>query len=410
MAFVSLAVFVGQEALVTQARIVDEGDSRNPVATVGLAVAGDIVLTAGEIPHEIAPVHVVELVGEEVTHILRERGLLQLGSLQGIALGIHQHRSIHRGDVGLLNAGPLHIARRMRSCRAIHAREEHTWCHHVVLVAEVFGIAVSAVGGCLHCLGIDGGGRIFLITVVAGLVDLEKNGRLERRTVEQRSLAILLAAQVGAERKHVVGRVLVHRRIGVGADKQKRVARIADENHENAQRHECQHPHGEPLGGEEPYGESTHDNQRNQKRMADKGNAAKQHGEQKRDADAVDALLAVKRMDAPYGHGEDGIYKHARIEAPSESIYKEKLEILADLDEARHEAEEYQRHDDGRDGQGDERAGSGRVAELTVIDHKHNGRNAEKIEQVNGYRNADDIGDEHQIAVGVGLVGTVLPF
>ena len=117
-------------------------------------------------------------------------------------------------------------------------------------------------------------------------------------------------------------------------------------------------------------------------------------------------------MDAPYGHShkEDGIYKHTRIEAPPESIYKEKFEILADLDEARHEAEKYQRHDDGRDGQGDERAGGGGVAELTVVDHKHNSRNAEKVEQVNGYRHTDDISYEHQIAVGMGFVGTVLPF
>ena len=45
-----------------------------------------------------------------------------------------------------------------------------------------------------------------------------------------------------------------------------------------------------------------------------------------------------------------------------------------------------------------------------MIYHKHNRRDAQQVEQMDGYRNADSVGYGYQIAVGVRVVAAVLPF
>ena len=69
---VSLVVFqlIGHFALVAQPQVVDEGNARNPVAMLQFAVALNVVLSAREVPHEIAPIHEIALVSEEETQVL----------------------------------------------------------------------------------------------------------------------------------------------------------------------------------------------------------------------------------------------------------------------------------------------------------------------------------------------------
>ena len=62
---------IWKQILVTQTGVIDEGDTREPVAVFHLSVTLDVVLTAGEVPHEVAPVHEVTLVGEEETDVLQ---------------------------------------------------------------------------------------------------------------------------------------------------------------------------------------------------------------------------------------------------------------------------------------------------------------------------------------------------
>ena len=68
--------FVRQVVLRSEVKLVDPLDAREPVA-VGDDRVGrlDIALASHEIPEEIAPVHVVELVGEEIVEVLAERRL-----------------------------------------------------------------------------------------------------------------------------------------------------------------------------------------------------------------------------------------------------------------------------------------------------------------------------------------------
>ena len=54
-----------QQVLIAYQHIVDKLDTGNPVAVFDFSATLQVVLASGEVPHEIAPVHPVELVGEE---------------------------------------------------------------------------------------------------------------------------------------------------------------------------------------------------------------------------------------------------------------------------------------------------------------------------------------------------------
>ena len=63
---------VGEHILVAETGVVDKRNAADPVAVVDFALTLQVVLTAGKIPEEVAPIHVIELVLEEVAYILRE--------------------------------------------------------------------------------------------------------------------------------------------------------------------------------------------------------------------------------------------------------------------------------------------------------------------------------------------------
>ncbi len=197
--FVPFSEIIGEKALVAEAEIVDKRYARNPVSTVGFAVTGHVVLTSCEIPQEIAPVHVVDLVVEEVAHVLRERRCWELCRLQCVAVGIDKHRRFLKRQVAFSQVGPFQIAGRMVWCRAVHAWEQHVGGHHITGVAFEAVVTVGIARGIFHTLFVDGGCRLFHEVVIAGVVDLVEHGRFERRPVEQGCVAVLLAVEVGAE-------------------------------------------------------------------------------------------------------------------------------------------------------------------------------------------------------------------
>ena len=63
--------FAWQVALRAQISLVESGDAREPVAVQdGLVACLNVVLTSHEVPEEVTPVHIVELIGEEVIKVL----------------------------------------------------------------------------------------------------------------------------------------------------------------------------------------------------------------------------------------------------------------------------------------------------------------------------------------------------
>ena len=64
---VSFVVFevLRKQFLVAHQQIVDKWDSGDPVTVFYFSAALNVVLPSGKVPHKVAPVHEVELVGEE---------------------------------------------------------------------------------------------------------------------------------------------------------------------------------------------------------------------------------------------------------------------------------------------------------------------------------------------------------
>ena len=65
---------VGQQRLVAEEVVVDERETGEDIAFLTLAIALYVVLTAYEVPEEVAPVHIVALVGDEELHVVPEAG------------------------------------------------------------------------------------------------------------------------------------------------------------------------------------------------------------------------------------------------------------------------------------------------------------------------------------------------
>ena len=244
VSLVALAQVIGQQALVAQAGIVDERDARNPVAVGDFAHALEVVLATGKVPHEVAPVHVIQLVIYKEAQVLHHRRLeLQLLAA-GIAVGVEL---CGRLDLGALHAQPLDIL--FLVLIVVDAREQHVLLGAVAvgLLGTQILVTVGLVGGFLHLGGIlrravlDGG---LQGAVAAGLVH---DVAVQRAAIEQRGLAILLTAQVLGQGKGVVGRVLVKRGVLRAADQNQCIAAETDENHQDAGHDVGEHAHRDAL-------------------------------------------------------------------------------------------------------------------------------------------------------------------
>ena len=237
---------------------------------VNLAVALDVVLAAGEIPHEIAPVHVVELINEEELQVFSESGFCLGLGLERIAVGINVDGCVDRHSA---HPDPVGVSLSVES--AVDAREEHVELrrHHVVFLMARHHVFVGHLGRRFCNLRVERGAFGVLGRHVAGVVDLIDNRRIVGLPVEERAFAVLFTVEVRGEREHVVGRILVHGRIRRGAYEQKRIRRIAYENHEDARDHEVENPYGQFLGKEQVASHGEHDDHRNRRAVAYERNA-----------------------------------------------------------------------------------------------------------------------------------------
>ena len=472
VAGVVLAVLVGQLLLVAQAGVVDGGDAADPVAQVRLAVAAHIVLAAGEVPHEVAPVHVVELVVEEVAQVNHKPGLPHLGDvLAAIAQGtlrdvrrvvyvgaqlvfkddagavylrtvgpLPAHILGYGAHVGVLVLGPAVVA--LLLVRGVHTGEEHLEVGSVLVLRVVLlkDILVGLAGVGLHHLGIAVGAVVDDLAVlvheaaeglqngIARLVDLDVADDVAVRTlilfpvnllgdslsVEQGTLAVLLAVEVGGQGEHVVGRVLVHGRVGARAYEQQGVRRISHEDDEDAEDDCVEHAHGDALAElPQPYCQSGEKQDGQPQRVAaDEGDAREGYADKYRQLHHRYRALAVELAYCPDkdAHKEHGVNQHARVIGQVQTVDKQQLEPLCLADDAGDKSVEDKAHYHRRQQQRQQRALDVGDLDLLVIEHQHYCGDAQQVEQVHGNRDADDVCYQHQVAVAVGLVGAVFPF
>ena len=183
---VSFVVFQvgGEQALVAHQELVHKRYSGNPVAMFYFTLSLYVILASGKIPHEISPVHVVQLVDKE------ELDVIPLGR------DFHHHhlsalvvRNLHAFDA----AQPVFVG--LCVCIAVHAREEHILCILVIGLMTHYFVAVLFIGSRFLLPLIHGSAFCHVIyTSSVHFFQCRFGGVC--LSVEQRTGSILLAAQV----------------------------------------------------------------------------------------------------------------------------------------------------------------------------------------------------------------------
>ncbi len=312
-----------------------------------LAVALDVVLASREVPHEVAPVHVVELIIDEIAQIHIKARLPRGSLLHGVAHGIdcRSHSALvvqirrhlvkrrisrfgpalahRRGDVCKVRGGilrPALISAHM-ACPvvgAVDAREKHLHVRHVTvgwLVAFlhifvglqgrrfrhlrpqrfriVVGAAVLVAQIAVEHLGYGASVGIHTHKAVAVSVVHDVKFLGKGHAIEQRALAVLLAVHIGREGKHIVRGILVHRRIGRRTYQQQGIARIAHENHEHTEHNHVKHTHGQFRAEHEQPSGKRHYNDGGQPPRADERQTAESQPQQAAPADGCGTFLMI---------------------------------------------------------------------------------------------------------------------
>ena len=161
---------------------------------VHLTVALYIVLTTGKVPHEIAPVHVVELISEEELQVLSHSRLDGKTLLKRIPLGILIECSVYRLAT---HTDPINVSLWMRRRRAVYSREEHIelGSHLVLLLMSGEDVFIGIAGLILDFLSVQSFPLIDNRAEV-GTVSTVDRLRVECGAVEKRTVTVLLSVEV----------------------------------------------------------------------------------------------------------------------------------------------------------------------------------------------------------------------
>ena len=157
------------------------------------AVTLQVVLSAGEIPHEVAPIHEIALVGKEETDIFQ--------------LGWHLHHDIFATSVvGNFRAVDTTHPRLVSLCMClvIHAGEEHVLCILQFILVAYNEVGVLFVFVCFLLTLVDGS-TILIVGTADVTVDIKFHLRGVCLSVEKRTVTILITAQVVAKCEDVLG-------------------------------------------------------------------------------------------------------------------------------------------------------------------------------------------------------------
>ena len=130
---------------------------------------------------------------------------------------------------------------------AVHSGEEHILRIDVVNVITLNDVAVLLLGTGFFLALVNGrtllgdGGAILAVALVFHLAGI-------LLSVEQRTVAILLAAQIAAKRENVLGTVLVHGRVGRTSDYNYGIRAVSNHDHEHAKQAGVHEAGTDPVG------------------------------------------------------------------------------------------------------------------------------------------------------------------
>ena len=104
--------------------LINKLDAGNPIPVRHLAMSLDIVLPAGEVPHEISPIHEIQLVRDKETQVLAKG---RLHDRYRFPTPVKLHRLA-------FDLRPILVSLYMIRHRTIHTREEHVQLIHVFII------------------------------------------------------------------------------------------------------------------------------------------------------------------------------------------------------------------------------------------------------------------------------------
>ena len=174
-------------------------DSRQPVAVRDLAGGLYVALASDEVPQKVAPVHEVQLVGEEEFQVLGERR--------------DGHRLVVVRDLAPFDIDPVLVGFDIRFLVRVHAGKEEFESGIVFPRSNRLGRLVLS----------------FVFVIYRALLDSRHRRRVVR-TLEQRPGAVLVAVQQRQQSVRVTRGVAVHRRVRRRADDDRRVRTVSDDN------------------------------------------------------------------------------------------------------------------------------------------------------------------------------------
>ena len=332
--------------------------AREPVAVRNLHARGlDVALAPHEVPQEVAPVHVRELVVEEEVEVLGEgrfddRAHLAVARVVDPLAAEVEHLGAYRAarlvadDLAVLVTlhlglgavgGPLHVF--VLALGVVpHAREE---------VHELRRVGVSR----------DGRNRL-VAAVLVEVVGLLLSEAVDRRrvvgSIEQRAVAVLVAVEQRQQREGVVGVVGVHRRVGRGADRHRGVGGVADEHHGRRQQDEVQHD--APPAVEVP------------------GAPAQPEDQRQREDD------------------------HTRVDGQSERVDEKEVDHRSGVDRVGDDDVVDEDQDGARDQRGVDDALESHLLRRAEIVDEHQRRDGQQVEDVHADRQSHHVGDQYDPA------------
>src|SRR5574344_1474232 len=221
VSFVGLQ-FIGKHTLVAYKVVVYKRNTGYPVTMLRFPLSLNVILSPCKVPHEVSPVHVVELIGEEELDVVPLCRNLQG---HGCAALVIDH------FVACYTSQPVFIS--LCVLVTVDTREQHVLCIYVVCLVADYFITVFFVGrGFFLTLIYRGAFFGDRHTVIAFC--FQGNFRGICLSVEQRTGSILFASQIVSQGEDIFRRVLVHRSICRGANNNQCVRGISYHHHHHA--------------------------------------------------------------------------------------------------------------------------------------------------------------------------------
>ena len=401
-----LTKFGGQIALVAQTQVVEEWYASNPVTMLQFAMSLYIILTTGKIPHEVAPVHEVHLIGPEEVEVLHHGGYLY-----GLAL-----TNIVYGNVLAFDTShPFFVVTLVAF--GMHTREEHVvGIDILLLVVDDFITVWFFLRFLFHTLVLWR--TLYKRRHIILSLYFHLHWRRIGLAIEQGAVAILVASQITSQSEDILGRVLIHGSVGLGTDNNYCIGRIANHNHQQTEQgsvhqsgrnpvdailgivqHEvqdnhCQHSHHNTADTVSVERDTQH---------ANAGYEGQVHAET--------ALLRGRFSDGPKhcGNEDENVNNKACIEGHAKLVYKQQLEPAAHFYDTRNDAIQHYGYEYETAQQSHQAALDIGIGVSLEVPYQHKCRQTEQVQQVYANTETGKIGYEDKPAVGTRLVSIVLP-